>query len=138
MRPRPPLVEGWHWSSLDLSWTIPLSWWQAWRPAAIPVGGRDSHREGPDAALVQPTTWAESPDAGPSAIWSALRGGRDREQAQAGVRESGVRGDIVGVVGVVRGLARADRASQAVVRLRRGELLEDHQGVGLGGDEALV
>jgi hypothetical protein len=35
---RPPLLEVWHWSWLDLSWTTPLSWWQAWDPAAIPVG----------------------------------------------------------------------------------------------------
>ncbi|MGH3263222.1 MAG: CehA/McbA family metallohydrolase, partial [Trebonia sp.] len=41
---RPPLLEVWHWSWLDLSWTTPLSWWQAWDPAAIPVGGSDWHR----------------------------------------------------------------------------------------------
>src|SRR6202012_5872305 len=40
MPERPPLVEVWHWSWLDLSWTVPLSWWRAWGPAAIPVGGR--------------------------------------------------------------------------------------------------
>jgi len=62
MRRRPPLVEVWHWSWLDLSWTIPLSWWQAWSPSAIPVGGSDWHREGSDAPLGQPTTWVEVPD----------------------------------------------------------------------------
>ncbi len=76
MRRRPPLVEVWHWSWLDLSWTIPLSWWQAWDPAAIPVGGSDWHREGSDAPLGQPTTWVESQDASPSAILSAVRDGR--------------------------------------------------------------
>jgi hypothetical protein len=59
MRRRPPLVEVWHWSWLDLSWTIPLSWWQAWDPSAIPVGGSDWHREGSDAPPGQPTTWVE-------------------------------------------------------------------------------
>ena len=61
MRRRPPLVEVWHWSWLDLRWTIPLSWWQAWDPAAIPVGGSDWHREGSDAPPGQPTTWVEVP-----------------------------------------------------------------------------
>ncbi|HTU73518.1 MAG TPA: CehA/McbA family metallohydrolase [Trebonia sp.] len=90
MRRRPPLVEVWHWSWLDLSWTIPLSWWQAWSPAAIPVGGSDWHREGSDAPVGQPTTWIEVPSeaaaaagakdgaaiADPAAILLALRGGR--------------------------------------------------------------
>jgi hypothetical protein len=91
MRRRPPLVEVWHWSWLDLSWTIPLSWWQAWDPAAIPVGGSDWHREGSDAPPGQPTTWVEVPQeaagsvstaagglatADPAAILSAVRAGR--------------------------------------------------------------
>jgi hypothetical protein len=76
MARRPPLVEVWHWSWLDLSWTIPLSWWQAWDPAAIPVGGSDWHREGADAPPGQPTTWVESEDADPAAILSAVRAGR--------------------------------------------------------------
>ena len=90
MRRRPPLVEVWHWSWLDLSWTIPLSWWQAWSPSAIPVGGSDWHREGSDAPLGQPTTWVEVPDdaaeaagaegtvpvADATAILSGLRAGR--------------------------------------------------------------
>jgi hypothetical protein len=86
MRRRPPLVEVWHWSWLDLSWTIPLSWWQAWDPAAIPVGGSDWHRPGSDAPLGEPTTWVEVPAeaagadglAGPglAAILAALRAGR--------------------------------------------------------------
>jgi hypothetical protein len=90
MRRRPPLVEVWHWSWLDLSWTIPLSWWQAWSPSAIPVGGSDWHREGSDAPVGQPTTWVEVPTdaaeaagaiggmaiADPAAILSALRAGR--------------------------------------------------------------
>jgi hypothetical protein len=91
MRRHPPLVEVWHWSWLDLSWTIPLSWWQAWDPAAIPVGGSDWHREGSDAPPGQPTTWVEVPasasgSAGaaggglaitdPAAILAAVRAGR--------------------------------------------------------------
>ena len=36
MPERPPLVEVWHWSWLDLSWTTPLSWWQAWDPVRHP------------------------------------------------------------------------------------------------------
>jgi hypothetical protein len=76
MTRRPPLVEVWHWSWLDLSWTIPLSWWQAWDPAAIPVGGSDWHREGSDAPPGQPTTWVESEDTAPEAILSAVRAGR--------------------------------------------------------------
>jgi hypothetical protein len=75
MRRRPPLVEVWHWSWLDLSWTIPLSWWQAWSPAAIPVGGSDWHREGADAPPGQPTTWVEAPDDSPAAILAAVREG---------------------------------------------------------------
>jgi hypothetical protein len=76
MSGRPPLVEVWHWSWLDLSWTIPLSWWQAWDPAAIPVGGSDWHRPGSDAPPGQPTTWVESADAAPEAIVAAVRAGR--------------------------------------------------------------
>src|SRR5580692_3178311 len=37
MRRRPPLAEVWHWSWLDKRWTLPLSWWLAWDPAAVPV-----------------------------------------------------------------------------------------------------
>ena len=79
MRRRPPLVEVWHWSWLDLTWTLPLSWWQAWDPAAIPVGGSDWHREGSDAPPGQPTTWVEVADSGwdePTAILDAVRAGR--------------------------------------------------------------
>jgi hypothetical protein len=73
---RPPLVEVWHWSWLDLSWTTPLAWWQAWDPAAIPVGGSDWHRPGSDAPLGTPTTWVECADPGTAAILSAMRAGR--------------------------------------------------------------
>src|SRR3984957_19589190 len=41
---RAPLLEVWHWSWLDPSGEGPQSWWQAWDPAAIPVGGSDFHR----------------------------------------------------------------------------------------------
>jgi hypothetical protein len=76
MRRRPPLVEVWHWSWLDLSWTTPLAWWQAWDPAAIPIGGSDWHRHGSDAPLGTPTTWVECAEAEPAAILSGLRSGR--------------------------------------------------------------
>src|ERR1700750_905887 len=59
MRRRPPLLEVWHWSWLDLRWHLALSWWLAWDPAAIPVGGSDWHREGADAPPGRPTTWVE-------------------------------------------------------------------------------
>ncbi len=118
MRRRPPLVEVWHWSWLDLSWTIPLSWWQAWSPSAIPVGGSDWHREGSDAPPGQPTTWVEVPHdaaqaagaiggvaiADPAAILAALRAGR---VAISGTRDGAVLlradgspdGDLVAVGG---------------------------------------
>ena len=76
MRRHPPLVEVWHWSWLDLSWTTPLAWWQAWDPAAIPVGGSDWHRQGSDAPPGTPTTWVESADPGAGAILDGLRAGR--------------------------------------------------------------
>jgi hypothetical protein len=76
MRRRPPLVEVWHWSWLDLSWTTPLAWWQAWDPAAIPVGGSDWHRHGSDAPLGTPTTWVECAETEPTAILDGLRSGR--------------------------------------------------------------
>jgi PHP domain-containing protein len=76
MRRRPPLVEVWHWSWLDLSWTTPLAWWQAWDPAAIPVGGSDWHRRGSDAPPGTPTTWVESAGSEPDAILDGLRAGR--------------------------------------------------------------
>jgi hypothetical protein len=76
MRRRPPLVEVWHWSWLDLSWTTPLAWWQAWDPEAIPVGGSDWHRHGSDAPPGTPTTWVESAEAEPEAILDGLRAGR--------------------------------------------------------------
>jgi len=76
MSRRPPLVEVWHWSWLDLSWTTPLAWWQAWDPGAIPVGGSDWHRHGSDAPPGTPTTWVESAGAEPDAILDGLRAGR--------------------------------------------------------------
>ena len=73
---RPPLLEVWHWSWLDLSWTTPLSWWQAWDPAAIPVGGSDWHRPGSDAPLGTPTTWVLCADASVAGVLDGLRAGR--------------------------------------------------------------
>ncbi len=82
MRRRPPLVEVWHWSWLDPTWTTPLAWWQAWDPATIPVGGSDWHRQGSDAPLGTPTTWVESADDGAGAILDGLRSGRVAISAQ--------------------------------------------------------
>ena len=73
---RPPLLEVWHWSWLDPSWTTPLSWWQAWDPAAIPVGGSDWHRPGSDAPLGTPTTWVLCADASVAGVLDGLRAGR--------------------------------------------------------------
>jgi PHP domain len=76
MRRRPPLVEVWHWSWLDLRWTTPLAWWQAWDATAVPVGGSDWHRPGSDARPGTPTTWVECAEAGTEAILDGLRAGR--------------------------------------------------------------
>ena len=76
MRERPPLVEVWHWSWLDLRWTLPLAWWLAWDPGAIPVGGSDWHRPGSDAPPGTPTTWVECAADGPGAVLDGLRDGR--------------------------------------------------------------
>jgi len=73
---KPPLLEVWHWSWLDMTWTTPLSWWQAWDPTAIPVGGSDWHRPGSDAPLGTPTTWVECEDPSVGGILAALRAGR--------------------------------------------------------------
>jgi PHP domain len=72
----PPLLEVWHWSWLDLSWTTPLSWWQAWDPSAIPVGGSDWHRPGSDAPLGTPTTWVLCADTSVRGVLDGLRAGR--------------------------------------------------------------
>jgi hypothetical protein len=81
MTGRPPLLEVWHWSWLDLHWTNSLSWWLAWDPAAIPVGGSDWHRPGSDAPPGTPTTWAETEtddprDTSPDAVLAAAAAGR--------------------------------------------------------------
>ena len=76
MRRRPPLIEAWHWSWLDLRWTTPLSWWLAWDPAAIPVGGSDWHRPGSDAPPGHPTTWVECEGDQPGDVLDGLRAGR--------------------------------------------------------------
>ncbi|MDR0343889.1 MAG: CehA/McbA family metallohydrolase, partial [Nocardiopsaceae bacterium] len=73
---RPPLVEVWHWSWLDLRWTSTLAWWLAWDPAAVPVGGSDWHRPGSDAPPGSPTTWVECEGDGPDAVLAGLRAGR--------------------------------------------------------------
>jgi PHP domain len=76
MQRRPPLLEVWHWSWLDPRWTIPLSWWLAWDPSAIPVGGSDWHRPGSDAPPGAPTTWVEAESDHPDAVLAALAAGR--------------------------------------------------------------
>ena len=82
MPERPPLVEVWHWSWLDLSWTTPLSWWRAWDPAAIPVGGSDWHRPGSDAPPGTPVTWVESDSDEPGDLLGAIGAGRVAISAQ--------------------------------------------------------
>lgn len=76
MPARPPLIEVWHWSWLDLSWTTPLSWWRAWDPAAIPVGGSDWHRPGADAPPGTPVTWVENGSNEPAGLLAAIGAGR--------------------------------------------------------------
>jgi hypothetical protein len=75
MRRRPPLIEVWHPSWLDLRWTTPLSWWLAWDAAAIPVGGSDWHRPGSDAPPGRPTTWVECAGDEPGDVLNGLRAG---------------------------------------------------------------
>jgi hypothetical protein len=76
MTRRPPLLEVWHWSWLDPTWTTPLSWWQAWDPSAIPIGGSDWHRPGSDSPLGTPTTWVECDEPGVDGVLEGLRAGR--------------------------------------------------------------
>jgi hypothetical protein len=82
MRRRPPLIEVWHWSWLDKRWTTPLSWWMAWDPDAIPVGGSDWHQPGSDSPLGMPTTWVECDQAdlprraGPQQVLDGIAAGR--------------------------------------------------------------
>lgn len=76
MERRPPLVEAWHWSWLDLHWTTPLAWWFAWNRSAIPVGGSDWHVQGNDAPPGSPTTWVEAEAADPQAVLEAMGEGR--------------------------------------------------------------
>jgi hypothetical protein len=76
MKRRPPLLEVWHWSWLDATWTMPISWWLAWDPAAIPVGGSDWHQPGSDAPPGSPTTWVEAEADDPGAVLAALAAGR--------------------------------------------------------------
>jgi hypothetical protein len=76
MNRRPPLAEVWHWSWLDLTWTMPLAWWLAWDPGAIPVGGSDWHRPGDIALPGSPTTWVECAGDGPGDVLDGLRAGR--------------------------------------------------------------
>jgi len=75
MRRRPPLIEVWHWSWLDLRWTLPLSWWLAWDAAAVPVGGSDWHQPGADAPPGRPTTWVECAGEAPGEVLDGLRSG---------------------------------------------------------------
>ncbi len=76
MKRRPPLIEVWHWSWLDTRWTMPLGWWLAWHPEAIPVGGSDWHQPGHDAPPGTPTTWVEAEAEDPAAVLEAIRAGR--------------------------------------------------------------
>src|SRR5215831_7041143 len=76
MTRRPPLLEVWHWSWLDLRWTTPLAWWLAWDPGAVPVGGSDWHRPSDLSAVGTPTTWVECEAADPAAVLGGLRAGR--------------------------------------------------------------
>ncbi|HTZ94172.1 MAG TPA: CehA/McbA family metallohydrolase [Streptosporangiaceae bacterium] len=84
MKRRPPLLEVWHWSWLDLTWTLPLSWWQIWDPAAIPVGGSDWHRPGSDAPPGSPTTWVQAADTEPAAVLEGIAAGRTALSAGRG------------------------------------------------------
>jgi PHP domain len=82
MRRRPPLVEVWHWSWLDLRWTTPIAWWLAWDPSAVPVGGSDWHSPGGVSELGKPTTWLECAGEGTRPLLDALAAGRVAISAQ--------------------------------------------------------
>jgi hypothetical protein len=121
MRERPPLVEVWHWSWLDLRWTTPLAWWLAWDPLAVPVGGSDWHGPGGEAPPGSPTTWVEAAGPEPGQVMDGLRAGR---VAISGSRDgpvllrSGGQLSAVDADGAIlagpdgpRALVRGDRAS---------------------------
>src|SRR5215467_12040567 len=78
MTRRPPLLEVWHWSWLDLRWMTPLAWWLAWDPAATAVGGSDWHRPGSDAPPGSPTTWVQAEGTDDDALLAGLAAGRVR------------------------------------------------------------
>jgi PHP domain-containing protein len=119
MRRRPPLAEVWHWSWLDPAWTTPLAWWQAWDPAAIPVGGSDWHREGSDAPPGTPTTWVEADcDAG-----TAKSPGRAKPDA------------ILGAVGAGRVAISAGRDGPVLLRHEDCLIAADADGLVLAGPD---
>jgi len=76
MKRRPPLLEVWHWSWLDLRWTTPLAWWLAWDPEATAVGCSDWHRPGSDAPPGSPTTWVQAEGTDDDALLAGLAAGR--------------------------------------------------------------
>jgi PHP domain-containing protein len=84
MTERPPLIEVWHWSWLDPHWTTPLSWWQLWDAAAIPVGGSDWHSPGANTQIGTPTTWVECEGSGPEDVLRGLAAGRVAVSASRG------------------------------------------------------
>jgi PHP domain len=84
MTQRPPLLEVWHWSWLDPRWTTPLSWWQLWDAAAIPVGGSDWHSPGANTRIGTPTTWVESEGSEPGDVLRGLAAGRVAVSASRG------------------------------------------------------
>ncbi len=59
-----------------VSWTMPLAWWLAWDPGAIPVGGSDWHRPGDVALPGSPTTWVECAGDSPQDVLDGLGAGR--------------------------------------------------------------
>jgi hypothetical protein len=119
MRHRPPLLEVWHFSWQDMRWTTPLSWWLAWDPAAVPVGGSDWHRPGTGAPPGQPTTWVEC----------------EVDSGQAGKNRTPA--DLVSVDAVLDGL-RAGRV--AISAKRDGPVLLRHDGdlLAIGADGLIL
>ncbi|MBO0806237.1 MAG: CehA/McbA family metallohydrolase, partial [Nocardiopsaceae bacterium] len=130
MRRRPPLAEVWHWSWLDPSWTHTLAWWQAWDPAAIPVGGSDWHREGSDAPLGTPTTWVEATCDVPARPGAASFAGRGTGSSLAPVGSSPARAEPEAIGAALR----AGRV--AISADRDGPVLLRHDGdlVAVGAD----
>lgn len=79
---RPRLAEVWHSSWFDTRWGAPISWWQAWDLATIPIAGSDFHKPDEGKMVGTPTTWVLAEDDSVDAILAAVQAGRTAITAQ--------------------------------------------------------